>query len=777
MLHKQYVIVKTKEDVKNLFKYVEESTTIAIDTETDSLNPRTGNIVGWSVTSKIGTGYYLPTLIYEKESDKLKEYFIEKISGNSISKKILPYLKGKKIITHNGSFDCQFILNYYGINLIPYLWADTTLLVHTVQEEGAFGYGSPFALKSIAIMNQKKLGLNVEEEANAEQIALKESIKENGGSTAKSNFEIYKADLEILGTYGAADTDLTLRIYYLYLEILKEEKLESFFFEEEVMPIYREVTIPMEMRGVNLDLSLIQKVKKEIEEDLSSHKSKVLKSLLKRKETQEWIVESALKEFPPKAKGTWVQSLLEKHSIDLPKTKTGKYSLSKKNIDALPDSPIKNFLQTGDIDVLDLKEIIHISTSLWKEKNDGTFINIQSKKHLRELVFDHFGETANTQTKSGADAFDDNVIEELSKKYEWAEQLRIYNRLLKIKSTYIDRFLEGEENGKYYFYFKQHGTVSGRYGSDAQQLPKPKEEGEDHPTVIKYNNLVRAFLIASPGMKFIDDDYVSLEPRIFAALVQDEGLKDIYKNGWDFYSTVAIKTEKLDQQTDKYPNGVSPDTKASNYLKKIDPVKRDQAKPYSLGLAYGMSPYALAMTLNIPQKEAKELYEGYLNGFPKLREWINTSREFVKKNGYIKNKLGRIRHLFETKELYDRFGDRLLDWKFRKDLELSIGQEQVLSMYRTYRNQLNNCLNFQIQSMAASIVNRAALHINRKAKELGINALVVAQIHDQLVIEVEAEKAEEFAPIVQYIMENTTPLDDVELIAEPEIADNMYEGH
>jgi len=84
------------------------------------------------------------------------------------------------------------------------IWVDTGLLVHTVYEEGAFGFGNPFGLKSIAIMNQEALGLDVEKAANEEQIELKESIKKNGGSVTKESFEIYKADLDILSKYASA---------------------------------------------------------------------------------------------------------------------------------------------------------------------------------------------------------------------------------------------------------------------------------------------------------------------------------------------------------------------------------------------------------------------------------------------------------------------------------------------------------------------------------------------------------------------------------------------
>lgn len=773
-INKSYKIVRTKEDVLELMNHIENSDTIAYDTETDSLNMRNGQIVGWSVSGNIGEGYYLPTLVWNSEKGLLEEFLIDGKGAHNISKTILPMLKGKKLVMHNASFDIRFTKNYYGIDLLEDLWVDTSLLVHTVYEEGAFGFGNPFGLKSIAIMNQEALGLDVEEEANKEQIELKESIKDNGGQTTKTNFEIYKADLEILGKYAAADTDLTLRICDLYLKKLKDEELESFFFEEEVMPIYREVTIPMEEYGVDLDMDLLAKTNEEIKTDLEKNKKIVIDSLLKTSEGKNWVIDTALREFPPSNKGNWAQELVKLFSVNLPRSeKTGKFSLTRKTVENLSDEDcpknIKDYLLSGNLDLLEANDILRISTNLWKENNDGDYINIQSKKHLGEIVFNYMGEKPISQTSKGQDQFDMDMLEHLSSKYEWAENLRVYNKLLKIKSTYVDRFLDGNEDGRYYFYFKQNGTVSGRYGSDAQQLPKPKEDGEDAPIIVKYNNLVRAFLIAGEGRKVIDCDYESLEPHCFASVSGDAKLQEIFNKNHDFYSTVAINTEKLE--------GVSADKSAPNFLKKVDPVKRNKAKAYSLGVAYGMEAFALGKTLEIPTKEAEVLIEGYLNGFPQLKEWRQNSRSFVKENGYIKNKVGRIRHLPKVKRIYDKFGDQILDWKFRKDLEQRHDRDRVLKVYRDYRNGLNNCLNFQLQSLAAAVVNRAAVQINRKAKELGFDAIVQAQVHDQLIINVREDQAEAFAPIVKELMENTTKLEGVTLKAPPEISNNWRDGH
>lgn len=777
VLEKKYVKVVNSEQITELIQYINTYEVIAIDTETDGLNPRKNKIVGWSISATPGTGYYFPTWVWNPKDQILEEVIIQNRRADEISKKLLELLRGKKLVAHNASFDFRTIKNYYGIDLLDSLWVDTVMLVHTVQEEGAFGFGSSFALKSIAILNQEALGLDVATAANEEQIRLKESIKLNGGSVTKESFEIYKADLDILAEYGAADTDLTLRICNYYLEKLKQENLEKFFFEEEVMPVYKEVTIPMEEQGIDLDIELLKKVDEEISIDLKTNREIVIKSIMETSEAQNWVLDTAFKNYPPKNRGTWAQALCTRYSIPLPKTVKGTYSFTKKTIEDLEDGPVKEFLITGNIDLLDPLEVARISMSLWKEDNDGEYINVQSTQHLGEIIFNYMKIKPKSTTDKGKPQFDMEMIDELSKDFPWAENLRIYNKLLKIKSTYIDRFLNRAEGGKYYPYFKQHGTVSGRYGSDMQQLPKPKEEGQDAEIIVKYNNMVRQFLIAGEGRKFIDSDFESLEPHCFASVTGDERLREIFNNNWDFYSTIAIRTEKLDEQKDKYPDGVSADKKAPNFLKKLDPVKRNTAKGYALGIAYGMESYALGMGLGISQKEADVLVQGYLNGFPDLKKWREQSRQQVKEHGFIKNYVGRIRHLPRAKEIYAKYGDKILDWKFRKELAVSYGNDFVTKIYRDYKNALNNCLNYQLQSLAAAVVNRAALQINRKAKELGVDAKVVAQIHDQLIVNVREDQAEMFAPIVQNLMETTTILPGVTLKAPPEIANNMYEGH
>jgi len=762
------VLVDNLEKLTEMVSYIKSSDLIAFDTETNSLNPRKGKIIGFSVSSKPGTGYYFPTMIF-KDGELIDSKIDDKL-GHDIAVKCINLLIGKKLIMHNASFDCRFVKAFYKINLLPSLYVDTMLLVHTVKEEGAgFGSGKPFGLKEIAKMIQKHIDLDVEAEANEEQIELKQSIKLNGGTTTKENYEIWKADIEILGKYAAADTDLTLRVYNHFIKTLEAEGLEQFFFEDEVMPLYREVTIPMEEKGVRLDVELIKNAKQNITLELKKYSDLVMKTLLANEEVQKWVIVKAMESFPVNNKGTFAQMLIAEYNLDVPKSeKTGKYSINQASISKLPDSAIKKFFESGDQNLLDQDVIIKICVKLWKEANDGKYFNIQSKDQMGEIAFGALGIKSLSTTAKGKPQFDDGFIESISEKHEWAKALRIYNRLLKISSTYIDRFLEGEEDGRYYFYYRQHGTVSGRYGSDAQQLPKPKEEGDDDPIVIEYTNMVRAFFIPDEHNIFIDCDYESLEPHVFAHVSGDEGLKDIFRNNWDFYSTIAIKTEKLNQY--------SPDKKADNYLRKLAPAVRNKAKAYSLGIPYGMGAFALGKNINLPTKEAKKLVDGYLDGFPELKKWMERSETDARTLGYVKTQVGRIRHLPKVKQIYETLGNALLDWNSKKELEYRYGKEKITNLSRDFINGLNNAKNVQIQGLSASIVNRAALAINREFKNRGINGQVCAQIHDQIICEVEHDKAQEAAQLVKELMETTTTL-SIALKAPPEIAKNWRDGH
>lgn len=758
MIKKNYRIINSPDLYTEAVLCIRECDYLSYDTETTGLNVRKDIVIGFGFCGKAGEAFYFPVKFW----CPLKEELLD-MPHKLKPLPLLKELKKKELIMHNASYDIRITDSNYGINLTDSLIADTQLLKHSVDEEGFFG------LKKIAISLQEKIGLDVEKEANEEQLELLANIAKNGGSTKKTNYELYKADMEVIGRYCCADVDLTLRIADYYNNILGKEDLCPFFFEDEVMPLYKEVTIPMESHGVKMDTQYIEKNYKRLVSMIDSIEEDVIFNLKNLAEFNDWWSNTADTNYPVKTKGLFAQAVVKFYYLGdkLPiSEKTGKFQLTKKVLEQLPDSSAKSFL-LGDKDALDLTDIIEIQKAIWIQE-EGCVINISSKNQLKSLVFDYMDYTPLSKTDKGTPQFNDEMVQYLADDgVEWATMLRKYNKLSKIKSAYYDRFIEHGEEGYFYFSYKQHGTISGRYGSDAQQLPRPMEDGQDDKDIVHFNNTIRRFFISGEGRKFIDCDYESLEPHVFAHVADDDGLKDIFKNGHDFYSTIAIKTEKLE--------GVSADKKADNYLGSTDKIKRQLAKAYSLGVPYGMTDYALGKTLDIPTEEAKVLVDAYLDGFPALKQWMDSSKEFVKTNGYIKSEAGRIRHLPKAKELSKIHGDKLLDFRYRKKIEKTYGKDVVLNMYRDYKNSINNSRNFQIQSLSASIVNRSAILINREFKKREIDGWVAAQVHDQLIMNVPEDRSEECSKFIQDIMESYKL--SLQLKAPPEQATNWRDSH
>jgi DNA polymerase I-like protein with 3'-5' exonuclease and polymerase domains len=733
--------------MRDLIDQILEADIIALDTETTGLNVRKDRVIGIGAASHAHS-IYIPLLIWDGQ--KLNE-----TSHGAEAIYLLNALKKKKLILHNAAYDLRIIKHDLNIDLLPSLFCDTILLKHTVDEV------PPFGLKEIAVKHAKALGFD--RDPAEESKALKLAIEAAGGKATKDCYELYKADPIIIGKYCEQDCKLTLAVFNYYSKKLEDEGLVDFYYKDEVLPLYKEVSIPMMERGIKLDLNKIKSLKESIEADLVSLEDEVQEKLKKYStDFKSWFFE---KEYPAKPAGNFAQEVAELYSLPLPKTATGKYSMAKAAISALPDSSAKAFLQgTGELPA-DIVEAIQL-----RMHGDGGgryFVNIQSKDHLKRIIFNFLGEKPDRFTEKGAYQLDDDYLHSIENKYEFIPPLLVYNKLSKTRSTYIDRFLEAQEDGIFYPQFNQHRTISGRFGSDIQQLPRKMEDG--HPLVMKYTNAIRSFFISRPFHTFVDIDYESLEPHIFASVSGDKGLQDIFNNNQDFYSTIAIMTEKL--------QGVSADKNADNYLGKVNKAARQKAKAYSLGIPYGMESFKLSKELGISQEEAQSLINQYLNAFPALKRWMHETDDKVKKLGYVTSLVGRRRRMPEAVEIVSEHGEWILDslqlWKhFNESPSL---YEEMKEMRRKLKNYINNGRNFQIQSLAASVVNRSSIAINRELKARKIPGIIILQAHDEILLEVKAEHKDETAKLMQEIMENTIRL-PVKLKAPPSFGENYGEA-
>lgn len=754
-IKKDYIVIRNIEELSLFLNYIKDKEYMAFDSETTGLNVRKDTVIGYSVCAEVGKAYYIPRFTWN--GSKLIQVIPDKEFINSLNN-----LKGKELLMFNGSFDIRVIRNNLGVNFINELLADVMLMKHTVEEE------PPFKLKDIAVQIQEYLGLDVEHEANIEQLELKQNIKKNGGSITKTNFEMYKADLDVMGKYACADADLTLRVAEYYSKKLEEEDLENFFYDEEVMPLYKEVTIPMEDRGVRLNIPLIEKTKNDIIKDMSKIENKILKSIKAMPEYLSWEKKKAIKLYPAKKSGNFAKILCKEFKIkEVFNEKTKKYSFAKKLVESIDDScSFKDFL----LGKSELEKSISEKISLIMFRENEQF-SIGSKKQLSEIIFDEMGIKPLSTTDKGNPQFNDDTIQHLLNNFSdipWIKDLSDYNKLVKIKGTYIDQYLKTNENGIFYPYFKQHGTVSGRYSSNIQQLPRVKEEGELSPVVLKYSNILRSFFIAREKSKLIICDQSSLEPRVFASVSNDPKLINVFLLDEDLYSKIGISAFKIE--------GCSAKKTDFNYLKIVYPEIRQKSKEITLAVPYGAGEFQISKSLGISKPEAKKLIKDYLDAFPDLSKWIKTSREEVVHFGIIKTKLGRIRHLPKVKKLHKIHGSRLLDWKYRKRLENSITKKEVKSLYLDYKNGLNTSTNSQIQGLSASIMNRSGIQIARKFKENNIKGHIIMQIHDEYVLDVLEKDVEKACEIVRDCMENTVKI-ETGLVAKPSIADHFGEGH
>lgn len=731
------MILRNLEHEQLFLDFLNKHTTFVVDIETTGLNTRRDEILGVGISCGNEAFY----LVHQEWSHG---ELVKRLSSPIVSS-LLSLLKTKKIITFNGAFDLPFITNYFGVNLLDNLYLEGMLLAHTC-DENKFNYG----LKELS---KELLG----DEVAKEQTDMLESIKANGG-TAK---EYYKADGDLLAKYCMQDCMLTERVVNHFLPQLNKQGLDAFFFDDEVMPLYREVTIPMEQDGIKLDMPLLTQTHQEIVAEMSNLERRI-QNLIRPylAKFEDWFYN---KDYPVSRTGEWAQGIAEYAALELPKTATGKFQLTTKNLKSLPDSLWKLVLLKEAY--VPTEAVRPIQKLLYAKLGQPYAFNIQSKHHLKKLFFDTLGLEPLSKTPTGQPQVDSDFFDRYSEnaKYSFIGLIREYNSLLKIRGTYIERFLEDQEDGRFYPKYFQHRTVSGRHSGDFQQLPRPLEDGPE--SVKKYTNRIRMFFIADDACNLVGADYESLEPHVFAHVSGDERLREIFRKGHDFYSTIAIDTERLE--------GVSADKAAPNYLGKVSKAARQRAKAYALGIPYGLTGYKLQFEISCTQEQGDLLVSKYLQAYPELAAWMRRSEDACLQYGRVRTESGRIRrfplapiivrkykskeHLLNPLQLWEEYHENPKQYEAaKKDRSL-------------VKNYLNNAKNVQIQGLAASIVARSAIALARRIKAENLNAKIVAAIHDELVVSVSEQDTKKLVDIMQPIMETTYKL-SLPLRAEPQVA-------
>ena len=335
----------------------------------------------------------------------------------------------------------------------------------------------------------------------------------------------------------------------------------------------------------------------------------------------------------------------------------------------------------------------------------GEVFNLNSPKQLGVILFDKMKLPVVKKTKTGYST-DVEVLEKLSEDYEIAEYILKYRSLNKLISTYLVGILDYiMEDDRVRTSYKQMITATGRLSSvdpNLQNIPVRTQEGKN----------IRKVFVADKNKVFIDADYSQIELRVLAHLSKDLVMMDSFKNDLDIHYKTASEVF-----------GVP--------IEEVTDNQRRSAKAVNFGIVYGISDYGLSKDLNITRNEARQYIDGYLNTYPNIKNYMEEIVKLAKKDGYVTTILGRKRYIPEinSKNFNIRsFGERI-------------------------------ALNTPIQGSAADIIKLAMIKVYERLKEEKVNAKLILQIHDELIIECDEKEKDIVKNILKESMENVYKLD------------------
>lgn len=351
----------------------------------------------------------------------------------------------------------------------------------------------------------------------------------------------------------------------------------------------------------------------------------------------------------------------------------------------------------------------------------GSEFNINSTKQLGEVLFKDLDLPVIKKTKTG---FSTNaqVLEKLRDKHQIIPKIERYRELFKLRSTYIEGLEKAiDEDGRIRSTFRQNIAATGRLSSqdpNLQNLPIKTDEGR----------LIRKAFRAEEGKILIDADYSQIELRILASLSGDRHMIDAFKDGVDIHTKTASKVFHTD-------------------LDKVTKRQRSEAKAVNFGIIYGISDYGLSQNLNIPRKEAKEYIDNYMASYPSIKEYMDSIVEKAKEDGYVET-------LFKRRRYVPEINSRNFNVR-------SFGQRVAL--------------NTPIQGTAADIIKIAMIETDKNLKKAGLDAKIVLQIHDEIILEADEACKDEAIKILRESMEAAADL-KVPLIVDIDTGVSMYES-
>jgi DNA polymerase-1 len=359
----------------------------------------------------------------------------------------------------------------------------------------------------------------------------------------------------------------------------------------------------------------------------------------------------------------------------------------------------------------------------------GEPVNVGSPKQIGDILFGKMGIPGGSKTKTGAWSTSAQILDELAEQgHEFPSKILEWRQVSKLKSTYTDALptYVHPQTHRVHTTYALAATTTGRLSSNEpnlQNIPIRTEDGRK----------IRRAFIASDGHKLVSADYSQIELRLLAEIADIPVLKQAFHDKLDIHAMTA--SEMFGVPVKDMPGEI-----------------RRRAKAINFGIIYGISAFGLANQLGIAREEAAAYIKKYFERFPGIRAYMDETREFCRKHGYVETLFGRKCHY--------------------PDIRASNAS------VRSFNERA--AINARLQGTAADIIRRAMIRMEDALAEKKLSAQMLLQVHDELIFEVPDEEVAATLPVVQHVMQDApfpAVLLSVPLQVDGRAANNWDEAH
>ncbi len=329
----------------------------------------------------------------------------------------------------------------------------------------------------------------------------------------------------------------------------------------------------------------------------------------------------------------------------------------------------------------------------------GHEFNISSPKQLGEVLFGEMGLPAKKKTKSGYSTSAD-VLEDLRYEFPIVDNVLKYRQYTKLNSTYVAGLLDKiAPDGRIHTCFRQTETRTGRISSTEPNM-------QNIPVRTELGSQMRKFFTAEEGRVLVDADYSQIELRVMAHLCGDKNMISAFTSGEDIHTSTAAQVFDV-------PSIM------------VTPEMRSAAKAVNFGIIYGIGAFSLSKDIGTSVQQAKRYIDDYLAKYPKVHEFMESTVDNAMKTGVVTTMFGRKRRIPElasSNKVLQAAGKRI-------------------------------AMNTPVQGSAADLIKIAMINVYRRLKAEKLDAELILQVHDELIIESDVSCAEKCAEILQEEMQ------------------------